>query len=406
MADFNKLRSALSLRRMPKGGPNRSDDINDSLEEILHDLAELYHFVNNTIIPVFNGLGAAGTYSDVNVVTMGLDGKSLITDNDWTDTGNVFFYNVAQGRPKTVKETTLRLSQDVDTLYRNINQIRARLGSIDQDENTNPATLAEIENQLNYFIGVVNTLQSNTTGYLTASGIAAAIAAQTIDPSSFNIGRDDITLNAGIRPTDISGIDLTQDYVYTGGVPGTYDLEDTIYRLKEFVEDTCGDSIVTFAGSGLSGDSLKTHREKVGTGTVSATNPHGLDVANLDDSTGITARTTLIAEFDIKTSGLGTDARPHAGGYFFAPAAYTVSQVAGTAVDGATSGITLGIYRRRSAANALIYSGLAVPAATPGSASAAGGFTNTDIQAGDLIFISGMVGDGIDGKVFVWGTPA
>ena len=393
---------------MPKGGPNKSDEINDSFEEILHDLADLYHFVNNTIIPILNGLGASGTYNDINVVTQGLDGKTLLTDNDFTDTGDVFFYNAAQGRPKTVKETTLKLSQDTNSLFAAVNVINARIGSIDIDENTNPATLAEIENSLNYFINLVNTINTNTTGFLTASGIAAGIADNTINPSSFNIEQGDITLNAGIRPTDISGIDLTAGYTYSTGIPATYDLTDSVQRVKEFVEDISGDSIVTFAGSGLSGDSLKTHREKVGTGVTASTNPHGLDVGDLSDTNSVTARTTRIASFDVKTSGLqDSNSTPltYRGGYDYVPESFTVTRVAGTTATGGTTGLTLGIYRRRASVNELIYSGLAIPASNPGDATATASFTNTDLVAGDLLFVSGLSGDAHDVRVFVWGTP-
>jgi hypothetical protein len=427
MADFNNLKSAQSLRRAAKGGPNRSSDVNDSFEEILHDLAELYYFVNNTIIPVLNGLGAPGTYNDLNAVTAGLDGKTLLTDNDWSDTTNTFFYNTAQGRPKTVKETTLKLSQDSDTLFAAINTINARLGAIDTSENTNPATLAEIENSLNYFIGIVRTINTTTTGFLTASGIAAGIADNSINPSTFNIERGDITLNAGLRPTDISGIDVTAAFDYTGGEPATYDIQDSIWRVKEFVEDISGDtlgldsdSVSSFANSGLSGDSLKTHREKVGTGTVTTTNPHGLDVGDLSDANSVTARTAQIADFDIKISGLlgampsgvgepelvQPGALTYAGGYVYVPGGFTVTRVAGTIEAGGTTGLTLGIYRRRSSVNVELYSGLAIPASNPGSATATGGFTNTDLVAGDLVFVSGFSGDGFNARVFVWGTPS
>lgn len=420
MANFNDLKSALSLRRAAKGGPNRSGDVNDTHEEILHDLAELLYFVNNTIIPVLNGLGAPGTYNDINVVTQGLDGKTILTDNNFADANNSFFYNQAQGRPKTIKETTLKLTQDANKLFAAINTINARLGAIDQDENTNPATLAEIENSLNYFINLVNTINTNTAGFLTASGIAVGLADGSINPSSFNIGQGDITLNAGLRPTDVSGIDLTAAYDYTGGIPDTYDLTDSVQRVKEFVEDISGDSIVTFAGSGLSGDSLKTHREKVGTGTVTTTNPHGLDVGDLDDTNSVTARITQVASFDVKISGLlgvlpSGVGEPqliqpspinYAGGYEYVPATFTVIRVAGTVTVGGTTGLTVGIYRRRASVNELIYSGLAIPASSPGDATATAGFTNTDLVAGDLIFISGLSGDANDARVFVWGTPS
>lgn len=416
MADFNDLKSAQSLRRIAKGGANRSSEMNDSFEEILHDLAELFYFVNNTVIPIINGLGAAGTYTDINAVTQGLDGKTLLTDNDFADVNNAHFYNVAQGRPKTVKETALRLSQDSNTLFAAINEIKARLGAIDQDENTNPATLAEIENQLNYFIGIVRSIQSNTEGFLTKAQIAAAIDDGTIDPASYGIGQADITLNAGLRPTDVSGIDLLVAYDYTGGIPDTYDLTDSVMRVKEFVEDIAGDTLgldsdaaTSFANSGLSGDSLKTHREKVGTGTPDATNPHGLDIGDLDDTNSVTSRTTQVASFEIMSSGLVDSdgvAVSGLGGYAYVPESYTITRVAGTARDGGTVGLTITVSRNRGGVVAALYTDLSVPASSPGNATATGGFDNTDLEAGDLIYISAMAGDGWDGRVFVWGTPS
>ena len=427
MTDFNNLKSAQSLRRIPKGGPNRSSDINDSFEEILHDLAELFYFANNSIIPILNGLGAPGSYTDIDAVTQGLDGKTLLTDNDWSDTNNAFFYNNAQGRPKSVKETAIKLSQDITTLFNSINTINARLGAIDQDENTNPATLAEIENTLNYFVGIVRTINTTNAGFLTASGIAAGLNDGTINPGSFNIVQGDITLNAGLRPTDISGIDLLVAYDYTTGIPDTYDLTDSIMRVKEFVEDVSGDTIgldsdavTAFANSGLSGDSLKTHREKVGTGTASSTNPHGLDVGDLSDTNSITARLTQVADFDVKISGLlgtmpsgigepgvaGPINLEYTGGYQYVPASYTVTRVAGTIEDGGTTGLAVGIYRSRASVVAFLYSGLEIPASSPGSVTSTAGFTNTDLVAGDLVFVSGLSGDGWNARVFVWGTPA
>lgn len=399
---------------MAKGGPNRSDEINDSFEEILHDIAEIYDFVNNTIIPAFNGLGATGTYNDIDPIGDGLDGKVILTNNDFSDENNVHFYNSAQGRPKSINETSVKLSQDVNSLFSRINEINARLGAIDQDENTNPATLSEIENSLNHFIGIVRTVQTNTDGYLTASGIATAINDGTINPASFNIGRDDITLNAGIRPTDVSGIDLTAAYDYSAGIPATYDLTDSVQRVKEFVEDVSGDSLSDFGNSGLTGDSLKTHRDSVGTGTVSATNVHGNDIGDFDDANSVTTRLTEIAHFSIRTSGLADDDNDqinYAGGYAAVPTSYTVTRIGLTSANGNNTGLSTEVWVRRGGSNSIVHSGLLITATTPtqnNTTSFDGGTYGTptvDLVAGDMVYVTNLNGDALDCRLFVWGTP-
>lgn len=406
MADFNTINSSISLRRAPRSGPNTSAAWNDTIEELTNDLAALMDFANNVAIPIFNGLGRAGTYTDVNPVGNGLDGTTMMTNKDSANSTTPYFYDTAKARPKTVFETATQITNDLDTLFSNINEINARLGTSDTTAtDTNPATLSEIENQLNYFIGVVRTLQSSTGGFLTASGIATALADGTVDPSTFNLVDADISALAAIAATKVSGVDLTTAYSYVSGVPANYDMRDTVLRLKEFVEDIGGDDLVTFAGSGLTGDSLKTHRDKSGTGTVSATNPHGLDIADLDDGSNLLAKEQMVGDFAFLISG--TDESTWTGGHAYVNRAFTVTRVAATLDNGGTTGLNVSIWRRRASVNAEIYSGLIVPATTPGSAVATTSFTNTDLQAGDLLFLSGIIeGDSYGARFHAWGTPA
>ena len=398
MSDFNNINSSLSIRRMPYAGRNSSEDINDSFEEILHDLGELYLFVNTTIIPIINGLGKPGTYSDVNPVANGLDGTTLITDRVFTDSNNPYFYNSNKSRPNTVKETSLKLVEDINSLFATVNQINQRIGQVSTSQTANPATLSEIENRLNYFIGIVRSLQNNSSGFLTASGIATALADGTINPSSFNIVDDDVSAIAAILPTKLSGVDLTQTLDYTLGVPANYDMQDSVLRIKEWVEDLSGETFSSFSNSGLSGDSLKTHRESLGTGTPASTNPHGLDVSDLSDTNDLLSQPVEIAHFNFNIDSVSFD-----GGYHYINSSYTVTQIAGTVINGGTTGVTATIMRRRSGSNATIYGNIAIPATSPGQVSVTSSFTNTDLQAGDTLFVSGISGDGVGARIFVWG---
>lgn len=402
MSDFNIINPSMTPRKFPYAGDLKSSQLNAAFEECLQDTSAIVDVINNTIIPILNGLGAPGTYTDVNPVEDGLDGTTMMANRASSSTP--YFYDASKNRPKTIYEALVSVTTDINSLFNSLNTVNRQLSSTQESTTTSSATLSQIESRVNFLNTSVTSLTQNIQGFLSASGIAAGIANQTINPSSFHILDADVETNAAVAPTKISGVDLTQAFVYTTGQPADYDIKDTILRLKEFVEDCLGDSIVSFAASGLSGDALKTHREKVGTGTVSATNPHGQDISNLNDSQGVLSRPIKIASFDVRPSGLTS----YVGGYEYSNASYVVTQIAGTVEIGTPGTITLTVKRYRPSAGTSvdIYNGLVIPNTNPGRISVTTGFTNTQILAEDMLWISGATTGGLNARVSVWGTPA
>ena len=97
--DFAKIKPAIVLKRTPRNGKKASEDVNDFIEQTLHDVAGLYSFINQVVIPTFNGLGKPGTWADVDPITDGLDGTTLMVSREYTDTTSPYFYHSGASRP-------------------------------------------------------------------------------------------------------------------------------------------------------------------------------------------------------------------------------------------------------------------------------------------------------------------
>jgi len=405
--DFMKLKPALVLRRMPRNGSNSSEDVNDFIEQSIHDVAGVYNFINQVVIPVLNGLGQSGTWSDVDPIINGLDGTTLMVDRDYTDTTSPYFYDSGKGRPKTIYETFLRLVSDVDKAFIGINEVKARLGTTDEDSTvpTSQATLSEIETKVNFLNGLVQQIRNANATYLTADQVAAGLADMSIDPLTFNIANLDVIADAGILATKISGVDLTTSYVYVSGVPATYDMRDTVLRLKEWFEDFTGETFTEFSGTnvslaGVPNTTVVGHISALGTGAVTATNAHGLDIADLTDGSNLLSAPQLIATFDIHPSGV---LPAYNGGYAFVPYAFTATKVALTLGVPGSVGLGVVIWVNSGGSASVLYSGLfAGVSPTPGAVFAD---ISVLLAAEDMLYISGVVGDGQNARVQVFGRP-
>ena len=405
--DFQTLKPALVLRRMPRNGRNSSEDVNDFIEQSIHDVAGLYNFINSVVIPTFNGLGQSGTWSDVDPIINGLDGTTLMVSKDYSDTASPYFYDSGAGRPKTVYESLLRVVLDLDKAFTGINEVKARLGTADEDTSTptSQATLSEIETKVNFLNGIVQQIRNANAGYLNAGQVASGLADNTINPTTFNINNADISVDVGIAATKISGVDLTSSYTYNSSpLPATYDMRDTVLRLKEWIEEFTGETFTQFSGTNITlgaspNSTLKEHLASLGTGGVTATNPHGLDIADLTDGSSLLSTPQLIATFDIHPSGVTA----YKGGYSYIPFAYTATHVALTLGIPGTTGLGVVIWKDTGGSPSVFYSGLLVGTSpTPGSASAT---ISTALAIGDMLFISGVVGDGLNARVQVFGRP-
>jgi len=401
MSDFSKLKPALVLRRMPRNGVNSSEEINDFIEQSIHDVAGIYNFVNQVVIPAFNGLGKTGTWTDIDPIADGIDGTTIMVDHNYTDTSSSYFYDSGKSRPKTIFESLTTVIASLDQAFIGINEVKARLGTTDEDTTTptSQATLSEIETKVNFLNSLVTQIRNANAGYLNAGQIASGIVDGTINPSTFHIVNADIDGDVGIAPTKISGIDLTQAFTYSTGVPATYDTKDTILRIKEWIEDITGENFVQFSGTNVTSSSTTSgHIAGVGTGAVTATNVHGLDIVNLSDAGNLLTPPQLLASLDVAPSGV---VPAYAGGYAYIPNAVTATKVSLTVGLPQGAGLGLVIHLRRAGANSVLYSGLSVgPAPIPGFTSAT---ISTSLLADDLIYVDEVIGTGHNAKVQVFG---
>lgn len=401
MSDFERLNPAVVLNRAPKNGKASSEDYNDFLEQVVHDMSLVFSTLNTIVLPVLDGLGAPGTYSDLNIVTHGLDGTVMPIDKDWTDTSSPYYWNTSKVRVNTVSEGFGQVISDLDTLYSEVNDVKSRLGISDTSTSLPSITLAELETRLNSLNSLIYQINNNQADATTLSGVEAAITNQTINPTLHVIDAD-VDTAAGIASTKISGVDFwTSDYNYSGLDVDSdpYSMSDSINRVVRWVEQETGDDFTSWSGTNVGGPTLRDHIGSTGTGVVSSGNPHGLDIADLSDGGSLLNKPQLIASFDVQPSGNST----YLGGYFPVVASFTVNYVSATsAIPGTGASFTL--YRRTSGGT---ISGIhtftigagAAPQTTSQTLSA------PVLATDDTLFISGISGDSLDCRVAVFGRP-
>ena len=398
--DFSKLKPALVLRRMPRNGVNSSEEINDFIEQSIHDVAGIYNFVNQVVIPAFNGLGRTGTFADIDPITNGIDGTTVMVDHDYSDTTSPYFYDSGKTRPKTVYEAFLQVVSDLDRAFVGINEVKARLGTADEDSSTptSQATLSEIETKVNFLNSLVTQIRNANAGYLNAADIATGIAALTIDPSSYHIKDSDVDTDVGIAPTKISGIDLTQAQTHAS-VPTTYDIKDSVLRLKEWVEDITGETFGSYTASNITAAyTVAAHINNSGTGNYGVGNPHAQDLGDFTDNNLILRPTQIIVDFDVRPSGV-TPA--YWGGYAYMPVGRTITQASITVGNPGTSPLGVVLWKWSGGAASVVHSGNLLTGLTV-PASAAVSFSAT-VATGDLLYVSGVIGNGSNARVQVFG---
>lgn len=403
MADFERLNPAIILNRFPKNGAAKSEDLNDLNEQTLHDFALIFDTLNNKVLPILDGLGAPGTYADLDVVEHGLDGTVFILDKDWSDTSDPYYWNTSKTRPNTITEGLDQVISDLDALYAGLNEVKARLGTSDTSTaQSNPATLAELETKVNSLNSLVFQINNSQTSATTLSGVETAITNQTIDPT-LHVIDSDVETSAGIQATKISGVDFwTSDFDYSLVDPDSdpYSISQSVQRVVRWVEEEIGDDFVSWSGTNVGGPTLRDHIASSGTGVVSSGNPHGLDISDLSDGGDLLNKPQLIASFDVRPSGNAD----YDGGYFPVVAGFTVNYVSAT-LGIPVSGLDLTLYHRTSAGVTTAVQAISIGAgAAPQIQSHS--LSSPDVALDDTLFISGISGTGLDCRVAVFGKPS
>lgn len=308
MANFERLNPAIVIKRAPKNGVISSEDYNDFQQQVQHDLALLFQMANASVLPIFDGLGAPGTYSDLDPVKYGLDGTQMLIDKDWTDTSNPYYWNSSIVRPTTIYEGFNQVIADLDSAFSQINEVKARLGTDRVDGVGTGATLTELESKVNNLTSLSFQLQNTTNAATTLSGVEAAIENQVINPD-FHIIDSDVELGAAINPSKISGVVFwpgTYNFAADDPASNPYTIEKTVKRITQWVTDITGDAFTAWSSGNVGGPTLRDHISSTGTGTVSSGNPHGLDVSDLSDNSNILAAAEaerILATLEFNISG-------------------------------------------------------------------------------------------------------
>ena len=107
-------------RNARKRGPTSSDQFNDLLDEIAHDLTEINNRINNSLVPLTatlddGTLGISG--NQIDAFTNGLDGSTMFVLSSASSSTDTQFWNISAERPNTIKE-------QFDDIYSELEDIR------------------------------------------------------------------------------------------------------------------------------------------------------------------------------------------------------------------------------------------------------------------------------------------
>lgn len=100
------------------GAPS-SQDYNDSMREILSDLASLADFCNSVLVPLLSGLPEQPEDS-----IQGLDGRNVYSDPSRSDP---LFFDQANGKPMTVASSLAALQSQIRSVLQAVEDLTARV---------------------------------------------------------------------------------------------------------------------------------------------------------------------------------------------------------------------------------------------------------------------------------------
>lgn len=135
MADkLETIQILLVKRNARKRGRTSSDDFNDMIDEIAHDLTAFNTQWNNRLVPLTTTIPDGTVDSSIDAYTNGLSGRHLYADANATSTINTTYYNTSAGRPYSILE-------QLGNVYTEIQTVRNELSS---DIQSNTPTAEEI----------------------------------------------------------------------------------------------------------------------------------------------------------------------------------------------------------------------------------------------------------------------
>lgn len=124
MSKIEQMRVNFMQRNARKNGPATSALINDSIDELAVDWANLEVQWNDSLYPLLDTVpsGSASDGTDkVDAFTNGLDGSTLYVDSDTSSTGTgATYYNSSRSRPNTISEQFVALYDYLDETWDDI----------------------------------------------------------------------------------------------------------------------------------------------------------------------------------------------------------------------------------------------------------------------------------------------
>jgi len=350
---IDRLRVSLVSRNEPFRGPSSSARLNDEMQEILRDLAALTAEWNGNLFPLLDALPKGDGTPDPrypnatgmpNPWTNGFDGSNFFIDNNAepnSDSGR--FWNELQNRPVTPKELHLKIVDELrileESLLEQINQFsdvltdeqKARIGEniFDPTKISNSTSLDGVSKLNSFNIaqlardlygpsplldgdGQGNLKQAVTNATLSVRQIVNAVLAlhngswtsdNNIDNTvSHNLFNADIDPNAAIAQTKIAQSNTINDTFVGSPVNLLEDLNKLRTVIRNHTGSTAWDALVAVPYSG-GPQTLRGHMIDFGTGTPDATNPHGLDLRDLDDGDGLLLASNEASEISYVPNG-------------------------------------------------------------------------------------------------------
>lgn len=176
MAKLDKLQILFQKRNARSRGPTSSEQYNDMVDELGHDLTGISDQWNNRLVPLLTTLpdGTIGT-SPLDAFTNGLDGKTIYVDSAATAAVEVKYFNSVASRPNSLKEQFVDVYNQIDSVNTSLQAQIAGLSFSASQISFTPGTVAA--NNVQAAIDkVANDLANITTGGSVGAGNANEVA--------------------------------------------------------------------------------------------------------------------------------------------------------------------------------------------------------------------------------------
>lgn len=201
-----------TLRPMGANGAPGSEDYNDSMKEILADLATVTEYINDILRPLLNGLPASATAPTNSPV--GIEGRTIFADS--SDSTSLFF-DQKRATALSIADSLRLLNGMVTAIQTKINDVDLRVtGLATQLSVTNQNDIARSIQALSTSIGgiTLRLISLESGGSISGSGVSSAPLTVPYSTNPvFNLSQStvqQITLTGDASPTFTNPIANTE----------------------------------------------------------------------------------------------------------------------------------------------------------------------------------------------------